>query len=374
MSFSKSFIYCLFIGFIIVSCKQPVKPADELASLKELVKKSNDRISELEKQISSSDTTQKKAKAKKVTVDTLKLQMFKHYVEAQGIIDAELNVLAAPQMPGVVKSILVKEGDYVRAGQTLARLEASTIYQGIEELKTGISLANTMYEKQKSLWEQNIGSEAQYLMAKNQKEQLEKKLSTLSAQLDMTNIKSPVAGTIDELKVKIGEIAAPGFQGIRVVNNSKLKVKAKLSDIFASKVKKGDKVSVYLPDIDKEIQTTLSFAAQSVNSSSRTILVEANLPTSKDYKANQAAKIKINDANVNNAIVINSNYVQRSVNGQDYILVAENIDGKLFAKKRNIETGLEYAGNTVVLKGLTKGDVVISQGYTELVDGQLIQL
>lgn len=374
MSFSKSIIYSFIIFLFITSCKQASKPEEELASLKELVKKSNERIAELEKTISSSDTTQKKSKAKKVTIDTLKPQLFRHFVDAQGVIDAELNVLAAPQMAGVVKSILVKEGDFVRAGQTLARLEANTIYQGMEELKTGIALANTMYEKQKSLWEQNIGSETQYLMAKNQKEQLEKKLSTLNAQLDMTNIKSPVSGTIDELKVKIGEIAAPGFQGIRVVNNSKLKVKAKLSDIFASKVKKGDKVTVYFPDIDKEIQTTLSFAAQSVNSASRTILVEANLPASKDYKANQAAKIKINDANVNNAIVVNSNFVQRSVNGQDYILIAENVDGKLIAKKRNIETGLEYAGSTVVLKGLAKGDVVISQGYTELVDGQLIQL
>lgn len=373
---TRSILTSLFVLFILISCQKPdpqKQAQKEMSELKETVKKSNERILELEKILAQYDTT-KKEKFKKVSLDTLRPQIFKHYIEAQGVVDAELNVLAAPQMPGVVQSINVKEGDYVYAGQTLARLDANTLRQGMEELRSGLTLATTMYEKQKSLWEQNIGSEAQYLMAKNQKEQLEKKLETLRSQIDMASIKSPVNGTVDELKVKVGEIASPGFHGIRVVNNSKLKVKAKLSDIFASKVKKGDRVSVFFPDLNKEIQTSISFASQSVNAASRTVLVEAKLPSSKEYKANQAAKIKINDANLNNVIVVNSNYIQRSVNGEDYILMAELVDGRLTAKKRIIQTGSEYNGQTVILKGLTKGEAIISKGYTELVDGQLIQI
>ncbi|MCC6816594.1 MAG: efflux RND transporter periplasmic adaptor subunit [Saprospiraceae bacterium] len=375
MSLLRSILLILPILCLSASCsKKQQSPQDEILALKELVKKSNERINDLELIISKSDTNQRVIKSKKVTLDTLILQNFKHFIEAQGMVDAELNVLAAPQMPGVVKKILVKEGDYVRSGQTLAKLDANIIYQGIEELKTSIALAHTMYDKQKSLWEQNIGSEAQYLMAKNQKDQLEKKLATLHSQLDMTNIKSPVNGTIDEIKVRIGENAAPGFNGIRVVNNSKLKVKAKLSDIYIGKVKKGDKVTVYFPDIDKEIETTLNFTAQSVNTSSRTILIEAPLPGSNSFKANQTAKLKINDANYSNVITVNSNYIQRSVSGEDYILVAVNVDGQLRAKKRVIQTGSSYDGNIVVEKGLSKGDIIITTGYSEIVDGQAIQL
>ncbi|NOT36110.1 MAG: efflux RND transporter periplasmic adaptor subunit [Saprospiraceae bacterium] len=369
----RSIILSFSFIVLLISCKKP-SPQEELASLKGTLLKTNERILELEKIIEKADTSTRKVKAKKVSIDTIKPQLFKHYVEGQGIVDAELNVLAAPQVPGVIQSVLVKEGDYVRIGQSLARMDSKTIRQGIEEIRTGLALATTMYDKQKSLWEQNIGSEAQYLLAKNQKEQLEKKLETLKSQVEMSTIKSPVNGTVDEIKVKIGEIAAPGYNGIRVVNNSKLKVKAKLSDIFASRVKKGDKVSIFFPDLNKEIQSTLSFASQSVNAASRTILVESNLPSSKDYKANQTAKIKINDSNIKDAIVVNSNFIQRSINGEDYILVAESIDGKILTKKRIITLGPEYNGYSVVQKGLVKGDLIITNGYSELVDGQLIQL
>ncbi len=365
----------LFSFFKCGNKSSSLSPSEELQQLKELSGKTNTRIKELEKIIADSDTSStKEKKVKKVAIDTLKPRDFNHYIEAQGMVDAELNVLAAPQMPGVVKSILVKDGDNVKAGQILAQLDASTIYQGIEEVKSGLATANLMYEKQKSLWEKNIGSEAQYIMAKSQKEQLEKKIATLQSQLGMSYIKSPVAGVVDEIKLKIGEIASPGFNGIRVVNSSKLSVKAKLSDMFAHSVKKGNPVLIFFPDLNKEIKSTLSFAAQAVNLSSRTILVESKLPPSKEFKPNQAARIKINDSKLRNVIVISSNLIQHSVTGEDYILVAEKTSDSWIVKKKTIEVLSEYNGESVIKSGLVKGDNVIISGYSELVDGQAIQI
>ncbi|MEO6190194.1 MAG: efflux RND transporter periplasmic adaptor subunit [Saprospiraceae bacterium] len=368
----------VILSLLLVYCKQKatLSPTEEVEQLKANILASNKRIKELEIIIQQSDTSSlsKIKKAKKVIVDTIKLQDFQHYVEAQGMVDAELNVLAAPQMPGVILRINVKEGDYVRIGQILASMDANSIRQGIEEVKTGLALATTMYEKQKSLWEQNIGSEAQYLMSKNQKEQLEKKIVTLNSQLSMSTIKSPVNGTIDEIKVKIGEMASPGINGIRVVNNSKLKIKAKLSDMYSHLVKKGNTVLIYFPDTEKEIESTLSFVSQAVNMSSRTILVEANLPSSPEFKSNQTAKIKINDSKLKNVIVINSNLIQKSINGEDYVLVSELQDGIYRAKKKVIEVSTEYNGYSVIKSGLKKGETIISMGYIELVDGQIIQI
>ncbi|MEP7195345.1 MAG: efflux RND transporter periplasmic adaptor subunit [Saprospiraceae bacterium] len=379
MTIQKSLFYALSSIVLIMACSGKPKnqnPNEELITLREDAKKINDRIKELENLISLTDTTMvsKSRKAKKVVLDTLKPQLFMHYIEAQGFVDADLNVLAAPQMPGVIKSILVKEGDRVTTGQILAKLDASTVLQGIEEVKTGLSMANTMYDKQKSLWEQNIGSEAQYLQAKNQKEQLEKKILTLNAQYALSNIKSPINGSVDEIKIKIGEMASPGMNGVRVVNNSKLKVKAKLSDMFSNKVKKGDKVLIYFPDLDKEINSTISFTSQSVNLNSRTIMVESNLAYNKDYKANQTAKVKINDSNIKNALVVNSNLIQKSVDGDDYLLVAIEKNGQLYARKKIITVGINYSGFTVIEKGVSIGEAIISTGYNELVDGQMIQL
>jgi membrane fusion protein (multidrug efflux system) len=376
LSISFVSISILFFG----SCtnpkeKQSKDPASELAELHKLVGEYNLRIKELEKQIANSDTTQtKKSKAKLVGIDTLENQNFNEYIDVQGIVDAKLNILVAPQMPAVVTSILVKEGDFVTKGKVLAILDGSTIRQGMQEIKTGLEMANTMYLKQKSLWEQNIGSEAQYLQAKNQKEQLEEKLKSVQTQLNMTYIKAPVSGTVDEVKVKIGEIAAPGFAGIRIVNNSDLTVRAKISDLYSAKIHKGDKVGLYFPDLEKELNSKIDFIGQTVNMNNRTITVESNLPPNKlPIKTNQLVKLKINNGIQKNVLVVPTNIIQKSINGEDYILVAEEKDGQLLAKKRIIKAGSQYNGQSVILSGLQEGDRLITVGYSELVDGQMIQ-
>ncbi|MBK7360575.1 MAG: biotin/lipoyl-binding protein [Saprospiraceae bacterium] len=207
---------------LLTACGKPTEikdPKIRLAELKNQLKDLNAQIKELEILVAANDTSFSFSKSKLVKIDTPQKRDFKHYIEVQGIVDANNNILAAPQMPGVVTSILVKEGDLVSPGKILAVLDGATIRKGMDEVKTGLSLANTMYEKQKRLWEQNIGSEAQYLQAKNQKDQLELKLKTLESQLAMTYIKSPIQGTVDQVNLKIGEIASPGFAGVRVVNN-----------------------------------------------------------------------------------------------------------------------------------------------------------
>lgn len=364
--------------FLMIHCsKAPEQkdPKTKLAELKSQVKELNQQIKELQMQIAESDTSVIQSKSKLVKLDTLKKREFLHYIELQGTIDARQNVLAAPQMPGVVTSINVHEGDPVYEGQILATLDGATIRKGIEEVKTGWNLANTMYEKQKRLWEQNIGSEAQYLQAKNQKEQLEQKMKTLESQLAMTHIKSPINGIVDEVKIKLGEMASPGLSGIRVVNDKDMKVQAKLSDTYLSKVKKGNKVLIYFPDSDTNLESKISFISKTINPTTRTLMIEAELPAGKQmYLSNQAVKLKINNGVIKDALVISSNLIQKSVSGENYILVAEESNGSWFAKKRTLQTGVEYNGETQIISGLKDGDQIISSGYSELVDGQLISL
>jgi RND family efflux transporter MFP subunit len=254
-------------------------------------------------------------------------------------------------------------------------MDGNTIRKGIEEVKTGLQLAVTMYEKQKKLWDQNIGSEAQFLQAKSQKESLEQRLQTMEAQLSMTYIKAPVSGIVDEIKVKLGEMANPGFSGIRVVNGKELKVKANLSDVHIGKVKKGDKVELIFPDLHKSIQSNVSYVGQSVNANNRTIMVEAKLPNANnEFKANQFSKMKINDGILKNAIVVPSNLVQHSISGEYYVLVGVPENGLITARKKLVKMGVEYNGETQILEGLQAGDLIITAGYNEIVDGQHIQI
>jgi RND family efflux transporter MFP subunit len=344
----------------------------ELSDLKGKDRDIAARIIVLEKEIAKLDTTMKvAAKTKLVGVDTLAPGTFKHYVEVQGQVDAKENALALQLAPGVVTAILVNVGDHVRKGQVLFTTDASATETQIATLRTQLSLASTVYEKQARLWKENIGSEVQYLQAKTNKEAAESQLAQLQNAVELTKCKSPIDGVVDEIRLKIGDMAAPSqaMPGIRVINNSSLVIKAKLSDAQIGLLEVGDVVEVNFPDINKTIQSKVSFVGQVVDKQTRTFNVEVKLDNKDaNYKTNMIAKLLINDDTQPNVITVPTNTIQQNENGQSYVLVTENN----VAVKKTIETGSEYNGTTVVKKGLSKGDKIISFGYSEVVDGQNI--
>lgn len=329
------------------------------------------KIAELEKEIALMDTTGSSGlKTRLVKVDTLKGTKFVHYIDIQGTIDSDENIMVSPEMPGVITAIHVKEGDRVSRGTLLANMDASALSNTLEEVKTSLALATTAYEKQKRLWDQNIGSEIQYLQAKTQKESLENRVKTIEAQIAMTRMKSPIAGTVDAVNVKIGEMANPGMSGIRVVNLDKVKVKAMVSDNYIANIRKGDDVLIELPDIGKVISSKISFVGQVINQQNRSFAIEVNLDNKeKMLRPNMIAKLKINDQKLEDVLVVSSNLIQRA-GKQRFIMVAVNENGKYVARKREVTTGSEYDGKTVITSGLSKGDLIIVSGQNEVVDGQ----
>lgn len=345
---------------------------EELAQLKAEQAENDKKIKALEIEIGKLDpkkTTE--AKVKPVSIDTLNAETFKHFVELQGTVDAKNNVMVTPKTGGAIVAMYVKEGDAVKAGSVIGKIDNSILTESIEELKTSLNLANTLYEKQKNLWDQKIGTELQYLQAKNNKESLEKKLATLNTQLAQTNIVSPMAGVVDMVNVKVGEMASPGVGVVRVVNLSNLKVTAKVSDVYAASVKKGDEVIIKFPDLKKEYKARVTFVSTAVDPLSRTFTIEANLPSDRDIKPNMMAQVQINDATSKNALAIDQNFVQSTEKG-NVVYVAVNEGNKKVAKAREVKTGLSYNGKVEILSGLSVGDQLITLGYQDVSDGQPI--
>lgn len=329
------------------------------------------KIAELEKEIARIDTAGKTGlKTRMVIVDTLQESEFSHFIEIQGTVDSDENIMVSPEMPGVITAIYVKEGDNVTRGTLLASMDASALINTLEEVKTSLALATTAYEKQKRLWDQHIGSEIQFLQAKTQKENLESRAKSIEAQIAKTRIKSPINGTVDAVNVKLGEMANPGMSGIRVVNLDKVKVKAMVSDNYIARIRKGDEVWIEFPDIGKQTTSKINFVGQVINQQNRSFSVEINIDNKeKLLRPNMTAKLKINDQKLQNVLVVSSNLIQR-IGNQRFIMIAENQNGKYVARKREITIGSEYDGRSVVTSGLNKGDLIITSGQNEVVDGQ----
>jgi membrane fusion protein (multidrug efflux system) len=364
------------IATILASCSAKKEglegKKEELAALKAGRLESEKKIKELEIEIAKLDpkkTTE--AKVKPVSIDTLTAETFKHYVELQGTVDAKNNVMVTPKTGGAIVAMYVREGDAVKAGSVIGKIDNSILTESVEELKTSLSLANTLYEKQKNLWDQKIGTELQFLQAKNNKEGLERRLATLNTQIAQTNIVSPMSGVVDQVNIKVGETASPGVGVVRIVNLSNLKVSAKVSDVYAASVKKGDEVIVKFPDLKKEYKARVTFVSTTVDPLSRTFTIEANLPSDRNIKPNMMAQVQINDATSKNALAIDQNYVQSTEKG-NVVYVAVTEGNKKVAKAKEVKTGLSYNGKVEILSGLSAGDALITLGYQEVSDGQPI--
>jgi membrane fusion protein (multidrug efflux system) len=378
MKFQKlSFILTvlLFLASCVGGKKQDLEDKKkQLGEYKTQLKELTGKIDALEKEIARLDTSYKVLqKAKLVQVTPLKKQDFKHYLEVQGNVDAEENVTALNQQPGIVTAVYVKVGDHVTKGQLLAITETTAAVEDqIKSTQNQLALATTAYEKQKNLWDQKIGSEIQFLQAKSQKETAEIGLDALKKQLEMTKVVAPIDGTVDAVNLRVGDMAAPSqlMPGIRIINGHKLKVKAKLADSDFGKIRTGDKVKIEFPDINDSITAPVTFVSQTIDPRSRTFGIEVKLNNDNNrYAANLIAKLKINDEVLKNVILVPSNIIQRSADGA-YVLIAQMKNGKKTAVKKMVKTGVEYDGNTVITDGLNEGDNIITFGYTEVVDGQ----
>jgi membrane fusion protein (multidrug efflux system) len=336
-----------------------------LEKLKQQETELKEKIAALETEIGNNGVSTENQKIKQVALTSIELKPFNSYIEIQGKIDAEENISAGPEMPGTVAKIYVKVGENVSKGQVMAELDSRTLQQGLAELKSGLDFAKEMFNKQKNLWDQKIGTEVQYLQAKNQKESLEKKLATLEEQIRMTKIISPIQGVVDAVDIKVGQATAPGAPGIRVVNLNKLKIKAEVAESYSSRVKKGNEALLIFPDLGDTIKTQIDHVAKVINPMTRTFSVEINLQEKDIYRPNMIAVLKIIDYQNPKAVSIPVNIIQKTEKG-NYVFV----ESAKKAKKINVNVGKIYNGQAEILTGLNPGDKIISTGFQDLNEGE----
>ena len=308
-----------------------------------------------------------------VAVQEVNPKEFAHFVKLQGKVESDYNVLVSARSAGVVSQVFVEPGTTVNKNQILAKLENDVLGKSIEEVKTSLEFASTVYEKQKRLWDQNIGSEMQLLSAKNNKNTLERKLSTLYEQLDLNNVKSPIYGKVDEVILKPGELTTPGMPAFRIVDDKELKVTADVSEAYISKINVGNRVEVTFPDIDTKINGKIDTKAGVIDPVSRTFKVEISVPKgNKSIRPNMIAVLNINDYKNEKGFVVPQNILQKA-GGKDYLFISTG-DSSATAKKVIVEIGKSYNGQVEILKGLKSGDKIITKGYLNVNEGDRVKI
>ncbi len=367
--------------------------SDKKASLEKLKKDKSDlddKIAALEKDIAKLDTSAAtKQEAKLVAITPVALQDFKHYLDLQGTVDSRsISYITPSNQGGQIKAIMVKQGDHVHKGQLVLKLDNSVAIENVNaarqqtgSVKAQLDLAKSIYERQKNLWDQHIGTEVQLLQDKTNVESLENQLKALQAQVNsaqalanQANVYSDVNGEVDEITAHVGETfnGNPQQGGyIRIVNKSDLKITTTVPENYATRITKGTPVEVEVPDVDKSFNTTISFISQSIGATTRGFAAEAKVPAGMNLRPNQIAMVKILDYSSPNTPVINVNTLQNDEQGK-FVLVAAKEGDRLIARKRKVVIGQTYGDQVEIKQGLQAGDQLITEGYQAIYDGQLI--
>ena len=341
----------------------------ELKSLEDQVKLLDDAISELDDN----------AKLPLVTTMSVQAQKFDHYLELQGDVMTDQNVLVYPEMPGTLFKVYVKEGQRVSKGQLLGSIDDGGLSSQLAQLKTQLALAKTTFERQERLWNQNIGSEIQYLQAKSQYEAQESAVKQLESQVAKSSIRAPFSGIVDEVIKDQGTVVSPGpgSEVFRIVNLSNMHVEVDVPEAHLGNITPGKTVEVYFPVLGESVQTTIRQTGNFINPGNRSFRVEIPVPNKNgQIKPNLTAIAKINDYSSEEAILIPQSVVSENATGEQYVYLTQTDDSKngMIAKRSIIQLGKTQGDIVEVVSGLKSGDQIIIEGARSVRDNQKIKI
>ncbi len=346
------------------------------SSLSEEMKSISDQVKTLDSVIAVLD-----ADTKLPLVNTFEVTSgnFEHYLELQGDVATKQNVLIYPEMAGTLERVYVTEGDQVIKGQLLASIDHGGMANQLEQLKAQAALAETTYERQKRLWEQNIGSEIQYLQAKTSYEASRNSVQQVERQLAKSAMRAPFSGIIDDVIKDQGTVVAPGpgSEVFRIVNLSNMYLTVDVPETYVGSIDKGTKAKVYFPVLGDSVQTRVRQAGNHINPNNRSFSVEIPVPNeSGRVKPNLSARVLINDYTNPEALLVPQSVISENAEGEQYVFIADNPteDQKGTARKRIVVTGKTQGRFIEILGGLKAGELIIQEGARSVKDNQEVQI
>jgi len=302
--------------------------------------------------------------------------IFEHYVQVQGSVKSDELINIFPEFSGVAKAIYVKSGDVVKKGQRLIKIDDGGLKEQLSQLEIGFELTKTTFERQKRLWDQNIGSEIKFLETKSMYEAQKQGINQLKKQIKKTLIEAPFSGTIDNVIVKKGEVVYPGRSNLMMLLNlDNLYIESNVPEKHIASINSGNKAIVHFPLLDKTISTTVRQSGSYINPINRTFKIEMDIEKNDlNIKPNLNSKVKINDYSNNSALMINQNFISIDSDNKEYVYKIYNKDNKTYVSKTIISTGKNDGIKIEVLSGLNAGDKVVSEGVRKLVNNARVKI
>lgn len=347
----------------------------ELDSYRQKVEEYMQKIEKLEAELDNEKDDSDLTASLPVEIKEMTPEIFSRYFEVTGVMEALQYAYISPEINGQIKQIAVKQGTRVKKGDLILKLNTDLTEKSIEEIETNLELAKRIFNKQENLWKQNIGSELQYLEAKNAMESLKARLATLQKQMEMAYVKAPFNGIIDDISVKEGELASPGMPLVHLINLSGMKVSASISEAYLGSINKSDIVELRFPSYpDMIIKAGVTRLGEVIDPKTRTFTLDVELKNPGErLKPNMLTSMRVQDFSNENSLVVPSIILRQDFNGTFLFRVSEE-SGKQKAQKVYVKRGITVQDQTMITEGISAGDLVITKGFNLVVDGTPLKI
>jgi membrane fusion protein (multidrug efflux system) len=347
----------------------------ELDSYRQKVEEYNQKIADLEAELENQNDDSEAVALLPVEIKEMTPEFFARYFEVTGVIEALKDAYISPEINGQIQKVSVQRGSRVKKGDLILKLNSDVIEKSVDEIETSLELAKRIFIKQEELWEQNIGSELQYLEAKNAMQSLQARLATLEKQMEMAHVSAPFSGIIDDIMVKEGELASPGNPLVHLINLSNMRVSANISEAYLSSLSKGDLVELRFPAYPEDLlKAGVTRLGEVIDPQTRTFTLEVELKNPREkLKPNMLTSVRIQDYKNSSSLVVPSNILRQDFNGTFLFRISDE-NGSSKAQKVYVKRGITVQDQTMITEGLSAGDLVITKGFNLVSEGTPVRI
>ena len=345
----------------------------KLDNLKNSLVETYSQIDQLKREISELDSSYNSKNYELISISSPNRGSFTSKIELRGNIQSNKNVLIVSEAMGKFNNIFVDEGQYVEKGTILASIDSEIIQNNLREIKSNLDLLKIIYQRQANLWENEIGSELDFLRAKSNYESIKNRYSAVKIQVSKYNVVAPFSGVVDEINAKVGEMSSPGIPSFRMYNDSESYLSVDVSENFINSFKIGDSVQV-INSNGEVYESIIISVSQVINAMNRTFNIGVEIPSEleENVKPNQILNVLLVDYMNNDAISVPSNIIFNDDRGS-YVFVVVDFDGEKIARKTPVLVGRSYKYQTEILSGLVGDEMIIEKGALEVMDGTYIK-